>query len=391
MVRIQDHAGFIASCPPAVLGMSPRLVLFTGAPEVSSLDWDDAGLLNTFCEPIARFAHLDGYNVNQDIIPSTPPSAPGHPAWRSLPLDRQHLPTGISQDHTWKEEYQGAQFFATSYINSFMEEVSEVPTGDTRDSSLQSTEQVLSQFYEESYAVHRDIPSSQIAAVSQASTSFRTDGTSFNTSGSSDSPLRPLGQGKDVPVAGQLSNLRDIPNSLYLNSIHPQTMTVNLIVGIISNPAPRAIRTRRGADVQLIEILVGDETKSGFGINFWLSSSQPGQEDTKSILDGLRPQDVVLVRNVALNSFRGKVYGQSLRKEMTKVHLLYRNRIDKTDIRGCYSAADLAAGEMKTPQVEKTQRVREWVLRFIGLGAGQRNGKRSAEEAFREELPPDTQ
>jgi hypothetical protein len=178
---------------------------------------------------------------------------------------------------------------------------------------------------------------------------------------------------------------------VYLNSIHPQTMTVNLIIGIISIPEPRAIKTRRGAPVELIEVLAGDETKSGFGINFWLSSSQSAQGDMRSLLSGLRPRDVVLIRNVALSSFRGKVYGQSLRKDMTKVHLLYRNRVDKNDVGGCYSAADLAVDEPAPPQVERTRRVREWVLKFVGAGTAQQKGKGRAFEAVKEVLPPDTQ
>jgi hypothetical protein len=166
-------------------------------------------------------------------------------------------------------------------------------------------------------------------------------------------------------------------------------MTVNLIVGIISIPEPRHIKTRRGADVELIEVLVGDETKSGFGISFWLSSQSTGG-DMRTALSGLRPQDIVLMRNVALSSFRDKVYGQSLRKEMTKVHLLYRNRVDKSDIEGFYRAGDLAPDVQRThPQVEKTKRVREWVMKFVGLGASQRKGK--AFEVVKEALPPDTQ
>jgi hypothetical protein len=165
-------------------------------------------------------------------------------------------------------------------------------------------------------------------------------------------------------------------------------MTVNLIVGMISVSEARSIKTRRGVDVELLEVIVGDEAKTGFGINFWLPSSQAAEGDLRSAVQGLRPQDVVLMRNVALSSFRGKVYGQSLRKGMTKVHLLYRSRIDRTDVAGCYSAAQLNSEDPADRQLEKTRRVREWVLRFIGGGAVQRNGKR---KALHETLPPDTQ
>jgi hypothetical protein len=381
--------------------MPPGLVLFAGAPEASSLNWAEPGLLNTFNEPVARFAGLVSRS-ERDGIPVSPnltSASTTIPPWRSLPLDRQHLATGLTQSFNqprpfpgeshpqgWPKDCQGASFFTASEMDSFMEEMSQPPEGENHRSSMESVEQVLSQFYEESYAKHKDIPSSQIAAVSDTEASFTSGGTSFE-SASFDSQLRPAGQ---VPVTGQLTNLKDIPNAKYINSTHPQTMTVNLIVGIISIPQPRPIKTRRGADVELIEVLVGDETKSGFGVNFWLSSSQSVAGDMRTVLGGLRPQDVVLMRNVALSSFKAKVYGQSLRKEMTKVHLLYRNRVDRSDIRGYYRASDLVQGSQQLhPQLEKTIKVREWVMKFVGVGAGQKKGE--ALEAVKEVLPPDTQ
>jgi hypothetical protein len=75
---------------------------------------------------------------------------------------------------------------------------------------------------------------------------------------------------------------------------------------------------------------------------------------------------------------------------MTKVHLLYRNRVDKSDIGGCYNAADLAM-EDPAPQVEKTRKVREWVLKFVSVGSRPQKGNGRAFEAFKEVLPPDTQ
>jgi hypothetical protein len=366
--------------------MAPGVLIFTGAPLSAALNWEESGLLDTFCEPIARFAGLDRNNDGSgSFVPATAETTASFdsPFWRSIPLERQHLATGLSQLHGYGKEYEGAAFFAASDIDSFVEELFQQPFCG-QASSLESVEQVLSQFYEQSYVIHEDIPSSHIAATAETSTSFYTnESSSYGTSVDSV-------RGKEVPVAGHLTNLKDIPNARYLNSIYPQTMTVNLIIGIISIPPSRAIKTRRGADVELIEVLVGDETKSGFGVNIWLSSSARSAEgDLRGVLDGLRPQDVVLIRNLALSSFRGKVYGQSLRNKMTKVHLLYRSRIDKTDVSGCYNTADLA-GENSHPQVEKTRRVREWVVRFIGTGPGARKGKHRA-EAIKEVLPPDTQ
>lgn len=372
--------------------MAPKLIIFAGAPLAKSLEWAEADLLSEFEPPIRKFAGLepDFAADDEEIIPAT------HPPWRSLPLNRQLLTTGLTQSfdqHALFNGYSqnnthGASFFISSQVHSLIEEPSQkLPS---QHAIPDSAEQVLSQFYEESYARHKDILSSQIAPASNLDSfsSFTSDEFSDDTSSLSSLP----GEAPYIPVSGHLSNIKDIPNAFYLDSIQPQTMTVNVIAGIISIPAPRGIRTKRGADVELVEILVGDETKSGFGINFWLPS-QPAS-DMKSVLGGLRPQDVVLMRNVALSSFKGKVYGQSLRKEMTKVHLLYRNRADRSDLGGCYAARDLGSKERESAQIEKTKRVREWVVKFVGVGvtAGRKGkGKRVPFEAAKEVLPPDTQ
>ena len=274
--------------------MAPGVLILAGAPLSTALSWEESGLLDTFCEPIVRFARLD--RGNRSFAPATADTVASfdNPSWRSIPLERLHLATGLSQLHGYGKEYEGAAFFAASAIDSFIEELSQQPLGASQASSLESGEQVLSQFYEQSYAIHEDIPSSQIAATAETGASFFTnESSSYGTSVNSF-------QGTGAPIAGHLTNLRDIPNAHYLNSIHPQTMTVNLIIGIISIPPPRAIKTRRGADVELIEVLTGDETKSGFCINFWLSSlSQSAEGDMRSVLRGLRLQDVVLMQNVA--------------------------------------------------------------------------------------------
>lgn len=197
-----------------------------------------------------------------------------------------------------------------------------------------------------------------------------------------------------VPVLRDLTDLNDIPNAKYLRSIQPQTKTVDIIVGIITVSPPREITTRRGGHVDLVELLVGDETKSGFGVNFWLGgsgrSNNIGKDTLRNILSNLRPQDIVLLKNVALSSFRDVVYGQSLRWDMTKVHLLYRNRVDKKDTGGCYTADDLCPEyDLSTP-ISKVRRVKEWVLHFVGPGVIRKSGKGKF-EIVKEALPPDTQ
>ncbi len=300
----------------------------------------------------------------------------------------------------------GTSFLTTS-DKSLITTISDEAGSGASSSSEPIDEETLSQFFEHSYAVHEDIPSSQIILPHEATeTSLLTD-TDYSTFSSFDATESRTDKSlRVVPVSGRLSNLSDIPNAAYLRSITPQTMTVNLIVGVISMPQPRSLRTRRGGRfIELVEMLVGDETKAGFVINVWLPSATPAagrtlsSDDMRSMIKGLRPQDVVLVRNVALDSFRGKVYGQSLRKNTTKLDLLFRNAVDREDDVGAYDAKQLDEADESDPQVAKAKRVREWVMKFVGAGVRPMpmQESRTAEVHRRPHvghaqiLPPDTQ
>lgn len=356
-------------------------MLLSGAPEARSLDWNDNALLNAFDDPVARFLQLQSPAVN--ITPALSSALP--PVWRSLSFERQVFSTGYSQNHALPEGHNEVSFFITSEVES------QNLTGDALLPSIANanseSSQVLSQFYEHSYAVHEDVPSSQLAPSSVTGS-----WSSGNESIFTDASLGASGPAaQQVPVSGYISDLKNMPSAVYIRSIEPQTITVNLVIGIIAIPPPRRIRTQRGWDVNLMEVLVGDDTRSGFGVTFWLPLPAIAG-DHRSILGALRPQDIVLMRNVALSSFRGKVHGQSLRKQTTKIHLLHRNRIDRTDVGGCFTATDLSSVDEANSLKEKSRRVREWVLNFVGVGIGrEQSSRRRVVDSTREELPPDTQ
>ncbi|PQE23702.1 Nucleic acid- OB-fold protein [Rutstroemia sp. NJR-2017a WRK4] len=367
--------------------MRHKVLFLVGAPAASSLNWDERELLNDFTEPFVQFLHLPqttsyATSENAQSILSTPGSAP---AWRSLPLERQHLVTGVSQDHAYHPVCHGLDFFATTTFLSQSELQSQSLLDDSQV-SVESVEKVISQFYEHSYAIHADVPSSQLAPHD----TFLTGGeSSYSTYSGDDSQLDSrltdsFTGDRDIPIGGYITNLRDIPHAGYLNEILPGTVTVNIIAGIISVTPPREITTRRGAKTSLLEILVGDETRSGFGITFWLSGN--AKDTTSEVLESLRVQDIVLMKDVALGSFRGKVHGQSLRKDRTKCILLYRDKIGRGDIGGCYGRRDFASKEPNA-QLSKAKRVRDWVTSFVGVANVPKQGVKRA----REMLPPDTQ
>ncbi|KAH6981962.1 hypothetical protein BKA56DRAFT_672745 [Ilyonectria sp. MPI-CAGE-AT-0026] len=316
--------------------MAPQVMFFVGAPPASSLK-PESCTLEKLDDAFAAFLAIP--HGQPKLQPS--PSSSSQVAWRSLPLTRQPLHTGFSQTHDISDYLLPSrpEFFTTADV-SFDGQMPSLDSEGAHD--------VLSQFYDHSLAVHNSIPSSQLESYEQSST---TD-TSFMTTSSTDQPGT-----TSAPVPCHLSDLEDIPSGRRIQALSPQTVTLNLIVGVLSIAQPRTVTTRWGRVLALVEVLVGDDTKSGFAVTFWLSNDNATETQVRS----LRRQDVVLMQNVALHVFRGKVYGQSLRKDMTKVNLLWRR-----DGSGHYSTKDLARRGQVHPQLEKTKHVKNWVLKFVG-------------------------
>ena len=372
-----------------------RTIILTGAPLSNSLDWKKEAL----CAPLQPcFSQSD----SKTLIPAL--SIDAKPAWRHLQVERNHLPTGLTQaSEVDAGEEEEASFLSTEEL-SFN---SSSPGEDFLQASQVSQcsqENILSQFYERSFAIHEEIPSSQIICRdSSVDTSCFTEAEDISLlSSESIESASQHNLPRSALSLGHLIDLRDVPNALYLRSIEPQTMTVNLLVGIISIPQPCLITTRKAKrKVELVEMLVGDDTKTGFGVNIWLHPNESGlnERGMRSQVTQLRPQDVVLIRNVALTSFRGKVYGQSLRKDTTTLDLLCRNALDVNDRQGIYSAQELQAGRVKDLCVTKVAKVKQWVMTFVSTGITSKQETRQTrargDQEFSEKhiiaLPPDTQ
>lgn len=353
--------------------MASKVLIFTGAPDSRALDWATPDLLVEFDEPIASFMGILQPREEQTIIPA---SAPTPAAWRSLGLVRERIPTGYTQQHDSSFRFNPAHgpeavdqpddFLTTASISSSFDE-SSVVHGDLE-----------SQFYEHSLTLHQHVRSSYLDATllreaeSQHSITSAMSEEDLDTASFLETTVHAVDGDENVkePLTfrggDRLTDLKDIPSAAYLVKAQPQTITCNLIVGIISISPPRSVSTRWGLDRSLVEVLVGDETKAGFTITFWLP---PGCETVQgSMLEGLRHRDVVLVQNVALNVFNKKVYGSSLHKGLTKVHLLFRARLDATDVGGYYAPSDLSVARTTHLQLDKTRTVWDWVLRFVGPG-----------------------
>ena len=355
-------------------GSGPSFILLTGAPTASSLEWDAA----TLSAPLQ--ACFTGKLRKTTLI--LPPPTPA-PAWRQLPLNQQHLPTGLTQASYQADAgnepgtIEEASFASAADISSATSD--DVAPNMQIDNSPQGLkDDSLSDFYEESFAVH-NLPSSQVIGNDALDGTFLSTSDAISDVTTSQSTQEPSQDFHSITRArlalSRPTDLQNIPNAGHLRSITPQTMTIDLVVGIISIPAPRMVKTRTGSrTLELVEMVVGDETKAGFTINIWLPAaheaitSQPRTNDLWTELSALRPQDVVLAKNVALNSFRGRVYGQSLRRGVTSLNLLYRIPVDATDLKGAFTFRNLQATSDDNTKVTKLARVRYWVMSFVGTG-----------------------
>ncbi|KAJ5972252.1 uncharacterized protein N7479_002170 [Penicillium vulpinum] len=345
--------------------MSRKTIFLVGAPLSANLNWDTDELLS---RPIPPF-HESTKSPEQQLSLDQPPVR-----WRVLRSPSADKP-GDNYDSF--QSYEDPAFFISHQL-AFATDT----TNPQEDSILQ--------FYDHSFAIHE---TSEIAG----SDGYVTDSTQESSLGEdrvSDSSTwlnKPdtARSPRILHIPGPLSNLEDLPTARYIQSIAPQTMTVNMIVGVLAVHPPRRIVTRQWkTELDLIELVVGDETRAGFGVNFWLKPEKPtAAKNNEADRLGrspasLRPRDIILLQTVGLSTFQDRVYGQSLRRGMTTVELLHRQPVDVTDAVGFYQSRIQEGSSHDDQPVLKAGRVRNWMLRFVTDSVGMSHPRG---------LPPDTQ
>ncbi|KAK3110150.1 hypothetical protein LTR53_015855 [Teratosphaeriaceae sp. CCFEE 6253] len=361
--------------------MSGHAILLTGAPEADALDWQGK-LLADFSAPIERF--LGNHTIQPHDSPT--PTFPA-PKWRSIPMNNP------AHDATIPDPDNIPQ---TQFL-----------THDLGHDEAESQERL--RFLEHSLALLDDLDSSQIAAPEDSTLlasppSFATatsDETSFGLTNASIGPAvppttKPVHPVNALNLRGDITNLARLPAASHLLRIHPQTLTVHLLVALISVSQPRIVRLRipragGGNEMEIHELLLGDETRAGFSLSFWLSpapedeSQQRGDRDRelREELRGLRVGDVVVWRNVALSSFRGCVYGQSLGGG--------RFRGNGTGMVVIGPREEGLMGGLEGRVRGKVERVRRWAGDFVGRTTRAVVGEGGEGDLKGEVLPPDTQ
>ncbi|KAJ5504296.1 hypothetical protein N7463_007170 [Penicillium fimorum] len=344
--------------------MPQKNIFLVGAPLPASLNWDTDELLNTAIPPF----YEDTKSPEQQLSLNQPPVK-----WRVLPSPSVDK---LGDNYGSFQGYEDPTFF----ISHQLAVATDAP-GHPEDS--------IHQFYDHSFAIHEtsEVASSDAyVGDSTQESSLGEDGV-LDTSTGLDKPDT-LRLPRILHIPGSLSNLQDLPTARYIQSIAPQTMTVNMIVGVLVVHPPRRIVTRQWkTEFDLIELVVGDETRAGFAVNFWLKPEKPtaaknNETDLGRSLASLRPRDIILLRTVGLSTFQNRVYGQSLRRGVTTVELLHRQPVDVTDAVGFYQGRIPERSSHDDQPVLKARRVRNWMLRFVTDSVGMSHPRG---------LPPDTQ
>lgn len=352
-----------------------RCILLAGAPDRDDLSWDES-LLPGVDPPFAPVLRGQPEPAPDAHEASTLALTAEWPKWRSLEL--------VEGD----QGSSGNRFPHTRFLSI------------QHSGAVEEPEHL--DFLEHSIAIFDDLVSSQVlpcvtarddAAAADATTDFATSfattsasDTSFNTTSDTCSPVK---NGAPLPretFAGAISNLKQIPTADYISRISPQTMTVDLLVGIVTASPARTVHLKKSdTEMDIIELVVGDESHAGFTVSFWLvpaeSQNKPA-DDPRAVLQGLRAGDVVLLRHVALSCFRGCVYGQSLNRRFARNSTTVVLLDDHT--RSSAPASLLA----------KLQRVQSWACEFVGAPtratASERDQSANGRKTI-DALPPDTQ
>jgi len=344
-----------------------KCIFLAGAPERDGLSWDDSTLSSHFESPLKRFlgAHTAPSGTAAEL------STVAFPRWRAV-----DVPTGSRED---ANKPHGDDPPETRFL------LFEEGVASSRDRI---------HFVEQSLARLHELDSSQIAPAADDTTfvsrgSFMTSIASASSptsygSFSTTTPTQSTQAIQHIHPNGATTDLKRIPHADHLLRIAPQTVTVNLLAAVISVSPSRTVRLRkRQGEMDIIELLLGDETRAGFGVSFWLApadSQRKEPDDMREHMRQLRSGDMVLLQNIALSAFKGCVYGQSLSKRFarnsTTLNLL------------------LAPKGLPAQLQVKYERVQEWSYHFVGRGDRRASvGEGTARSSKRrgEELPPDTQ
>ena len=421
----------------------PRVIFLAGAPKPADLRWDESALIQH--PPPIAISRPDEVRVSSSLCDADPDgTSPSflatRPRWRALSVPQLPPAAVLStsapagHDHSVQDDFDiepNLHVDRGPYVGP--DPPSFLPI-DLPENTPESRSQLDRDLLRHSFSVHATMFSfTDLSAVNDSmvldDSSFVSSAPSSSDPSATDSVGEHHDNGQSVqqpkPVIPRnlpITNIRTLPIAGHLTQISPQSITVNLICGVLTIYPLRTVTIRprsnwedqviRTMDIQ--ELLVGDDTAAGFSISFWLQSQTYPCEDSYSSafssteessipetppmspgraasttaptaaeraqaevaqqqaalraqLADLRVGDTILLTNIALSSFRGKVHGQSVSRKAstfatTRVVVLQpaavtaaATTVNATDNVCCFTHV----------VSEKLNRVHEWVARFI--------------------------
>jgi hypothetical protein len=380
-----------------------RLKMLNGAPLCEHLDFEDSKLL------AADECHL--FDVAASITASADDSTPVF-KWRGIPFKDSRLRTGWSQRFLpgsvpgW--DMSNISLPRVSRSVSFLQEDTThlEPTIAFEDPSL-----ATDSFLEQSLMFHDTLLSSQvlpddvtdrtISSSSFLTTSFGTTASDFSSSSKVDEHTL----NTQVAPKMAVTPLGSLPSAQRLREIYPQTPTPNFICAVTATPQQKEVFVRKGGyKMNLWEIIVADDTRSGFKVTFWLRPLRESNNEQNHVqnlllqtLEGIKVGDILHLRNIALTSFGDTVFGQSLNPAIARA----RTGIDVLTRSGGGSSAH--PGGQPAPIVETFKRVKKWAKMHVAsdtAGSRKRKGSAAKQEKYAkrtftsrdidDSMPPDT-
>lgn len=375
-------------------------IILTGAPRVSDLDWSEAAYLNTsdassfidssrakFGPDTSKFRSIgelsderQGTHIT-DVDKQTSARAPSSPTDTVEDVDLLDgmLVVEVPDDMTLGEIYDNPEhnYLSTGKAKGFRSSFKDVGDEEYLEHSIM--------FYDNSLFTKLSLtPTSDSMTFDSLVTQE-----SSQLDSSSASPNSTPSQLPKIHLPSPVTDLKRLPNAVYINQIAPQTITVNLVAAVVSSAPPRNIKLRQtNRKVDLVEMIIADETRAGFQISFWLPADPEKKDPTRKMLKELKPKDLILVKNVALHVWNGTVFGQSLRKGWTRtettINTWARNGVLEVQV------PDTA----ESPEAAKLQKVFNYAEQFLSarpVRGWRYEVDRGKKSIFDDELPPETQ
>lgn len=187
------------------------------------------------------------------------------------------------------------------------------------------------------------------------------------------------GASSELPSSVRFTDLRSLPDHDAVQRRLARTTTVNLLVVVIAVCPTRTVRLRRSSgQMNVTEIIVGDETRAGFRINIWTipqAQTECQRDSFRHIVDTIRHGEILAILNLALKTYGGAVYGQTLGWRIA--------REPTTFFRMPKALAFLA-------RTNKLHALREWSRQFVQAPALPEATLQDQQQTRRTLLPPDS-